>query len=332
MKVYKFKIFIGIRFSENFTDRERKNVYDEIEDLSSYYQLTFNECILVEKVKFSFAKSEKETKKVDGYFDWVNSDEILIVEFESDGKTFNDNNLYYESFIEKRIRDLILGISIAKKGGVDYGQNPILFIDNKLISTLGSSIHSIGLCAEKANKIKWPKLKMLDLKTTLTWLNKYQSQMDSLSNNKVGRALNAYSHLFSDNGEINEGSSLFWAMLGIEALYTSETENVMSQVNLKTQVLLGYRKEFKKSVKEMYAYRSSFVHGSLDITNKFILHDHSERDYTHWENYYENEHLAIAVLIATFQKMILKNLIELDFDFEYKLRTDRITNKKLAGS
>lgn len=323
MKIHKFKIFVGIRFSVNLSTREMKNVYDEIENLSNYFQFTFNGNVLVDKVKFAFAKSENDIKQVKGYFDWLRSDQILIIEFENDGKTFHDHKLSYGYFIEKRIRDLILGISIAKKGGIDYGQNAILFIDNKKQTILGSSIHSVGLCAEKAKKIKWPTLKMLDLKTTLTWLNIFQAQMDSLSNTKIGRAINAYSHLFSDNGEVNAGSSLFWTMLGIEALYTSETENVISQVNLKSQVLLGYRKDFKKSVKEMYAYRSSFVHGSTDITNKFVLHDYGERDYKHWDNYYENEQLAIAVLMATFQKMISKNLLDLEFDFEYKLKKSK---------
>lgn len=203
MKVHKFKIFIGVRFSENLSNREWKNVYDEIENLSNYYQFTYNENVLVDNVRFTFAKSKKDIKQVDGHFDWLRSDKILIIEFESDGKSFSDNRLFFDSFIEKRLRDLILAISIAKKGGVDYGQSSIFFVDNKMQSTLGSSIHSVGLGVEKAKKINWPKLKMLDLRKTLVWLNNYQAQTDSLSNNKIGRALNAYSHLFSDSGELN---------------------------------------------------------------------------------------------------------------------------------
>lgn len=323
MKIHTFKLFVGIRFSENLNDREWKNVYNEIENLSNYYQITYNESVLVEKVKFTFAKSKKDILQVKDSFHFLRTDNILIIEFKSSIKVFQDHKLYFISILEKRFRDLIIGISIAKKGGIDSAEGPILFVNNKLEAKLESSIHSIGFGAEKAHKIKWPKLKILDLRTTLNWLYKYQSQTDSHSTDKIGRALNAYSHLFSNSGEFDDGSSLFWTMLGLEAIYTSETENVMNQVNLKTQVLLGYRKEFKKSIKEMYSYRSSFVHGSLNIPNKLILHEQSERDLKHWNNFYENLNLAIGVLIGTFQKMILKNLTQLDFDFAYKLKISK---------
>jgi len=314
---------MGVRFSDNLTNKEWENTYQEIEELSNYYQFTYENNVIVDKLKFVFAKTKKDIAQVKNRFDWLRSDRILIIEFSIDTKTLTDNNLILKFFIEKRLRDLIVGISIAKKGGIDYGQNPILFIDGKVYSSLASSIHSIGYGVEHAAKIKWPKIRMLDLRTTLTWLNKYQSQMDSLSSDKIGRAINAYSNLFTDIGDNSYSSTLFWTMLGLEALFSAGSDNVLNQVNLKSQVLLGKRKEFKKSFSEMYGYRSKFVHGALDINNKMVLHDRGERVNTHWINYYENEHLAIAIIIATFQKLIMKNLTELDFDLEYKIRATK---------
>lgn len=316
MRKFHFKAYLGVRFAENLTNRELKSVYSEIERLTEYYKLTFDNKVIVDKVLFFFAENPKEIEDVNKKFEWVFTDQVLIIEFESDSDNFSKNRLSVGYFVEKRIRDLVIAISIAKKGGIDIGEGARVFINGEYKAKFSSVIHNIGASIERANAIKWPKLKILDLEQTINWLNKYQNKTDSLSNDKISRALNAYSYLFKTRGGDDNASELFWAMVGIESIYAEGNANIVNQVNLKSQIFLGKRKEFKKSFNEMYDYRSRFVHGDLDFINNFVLRDNTEEVFKHWTDLGENQDLATAVLIATFQKLIVSNWTSLDFEYK----------------
>jgi len=163
-------------------------------------------------------------------------------------------------------------------------------------------------------------------KKTILWVENYQNQTDSVSDDKIGRALNAFSYMFNDRGgEGDDGTELFWIMVGLESLYAKGNKDIVTQVNSKSQFFLGQRKEFKKSFQDLYDYRSRLVHGELNFSHKFLLVDNTDKIFNHWMKLYDNQNLAVAVLVASFQKLILSNRTSLDFEMKYK-----ITNLKNA--
>lgn len=315
MKNFKFKAFVGLQFSEFLTNAEWQNTYDEIERLSEYYNFTVGDIIIVKKIKFAFAKTERSLVQVKDQFHWINTDKVLIIQFTADIDAFKANGLNIDAFIEKRICDLIIAISIAKKGAILVSTIKA-FVNDGVFMDLSPIIHHVDLCLNYAKKIKWPKLKIIDLQKTIHWLSSFQESTDGLSKNKVGRALNAYSYLFNDVGGSDDASGLFWSMVGLEAIYAVGNANIVNQVNSKSQIFLGERKEFKKSFNEMYDYRSRFVHGDLDIVNKSVLFDLTDEVSKHWEDLGNSENLATAILVATFQKLIITDRSSVEFQYK----------------
>jgi len=327
MSNFHFKAYLGLRFSEYFSNREWNNTVNEIEKLSDYYKITFREKIIVDKVSFSFSNSENDVLEVKNDFSWVTTDNILIIEFQANFERFHENKLPIDYFINKRLQDIVIAISIAKKGGVEIGHGAIVFINGKRQFEFPIFIHNIAACVQKAKEIKWPNIKIVDLEKTINWLNRFQLETDGLSSNKIGRALNAYSFLFDERGGEDNSAELFWALLGIEALYTDNSTGIINQINTKSQLFLGERKEYKKSFGQMYDFRSRFIHGDLNFSNKFILLDNTDEINKHWLSLDENENLAVAILVATFQKLILSNRDSLDFEF--KIRRNKKDDKSI---
>lgn len=311
----KYKIFIGVRFAENLSDSEWDETYDEIENLSNYFQIVLNDNQVIKKIDFQFAKHPRSIFKVKNHFEWISTDKVLIVQFNVPKKY---DPYFVISVFEKRLRDLVISISIAKKGGINIGGKPIVFLENSYCCTLEPFIHSLDLAIQISTSLNWPLIKMIDLKSTINWLAQFQEETDSISNSSIGRALNAYSYLFSTRGGSDDGAYLFWTMVGIEAIFAEGSSNIMHQINLKTQTLLGKRIDNKKRFNAMYDFRSRFVHGDLDLNNKYYINDRSSEINKFWTDLFDNEHIAMSILIATFQELILRNSISLEFDYILK--------------
>eukprot|EP00736_Rhodelphis_marinus_P009899 Rmarinus@m.8193 len=143
----RYKVFIGVRFAEGLSDDEWQNTYDEVEHLSTYFQFSIMGEHIVRKVEFQFAKHPKSIYQVKDRFHWLTTDKVLIVKFSAPKKIAA--YAVTSSFV-KRLRDLILAISIAKKGGIDIGGRPVIFIDNQYFEELRPFIHSLDLAAQKA--------------------------------------------------------------------------------------------------------------------------------------------------------------------------------------
>ena len=58
---------------------------------------------------------------------------------------------------------------------------------------------------------------------------------------------------------------LFWALVGIEALFVSDRGGIQEQLREKIEALLGPREQFRKLIDGMYSIRSRLIHGAADI-------------------------------------------------------------------
>jgi hypothetical protein len=214
--------------------------------------------------------------------------------------------------------DLLLAISIARKGGLDVGCKSPIFIDGKLRWFVDPIIHKIDRAHLRAKELKWPKIDNLPLQKTLDWLDSLQNELDAISTSKISRALNAYSYLFKRGGGEGTAAELFWALVGLEAIYVEGNTSLQAQVNLKSQKLLGERRENKKAFNEMYDFRSRFIHGDLNFINRYSIIENTEEYTKHIFSVDDNERLAVAILIATFQKLIKNNWYKLEFEYRVK--------------
>jgi hypothetical protein len=92
---------------------------------------------------------------------------------------------------------------------------------------------------------------------------------------------------------------LFWALVGIEAVYVRSRQGLPEQVRDESQILLGKQVTYKKEISRMYDSRSRFVHGDLNCTGRHLLHDAAEDFAKH------NSEMFKSISLARLQKLAL---------------------------
>lgn len=160
----------------------------------------------------------------------------------------------------------------------------------------------------------WPPIMELSISQVWNYVKNKTNILDEFSKNEIERAFNAFSYIFSHHYIDNVPVSLFWTISGLEALYVKGEVGITQQLNEKIQVFLGDIEEDKKRLKRLYNYRSSLIHGGLNIP----MNDSIFENEKYQMELYEMNAFASAVLVASLQKIISKDLTELVFRYEYK--------------
>jgi len=295
---------IEIRFANKFISfLEVTGVNNRSKEIKKYFKNARKRSILKYYLKFS---TEITVKDQDDYVQ----------------KKIHYNS--FEYFTESYIRHLLIYLNLAKPGAFDTREGYII-TKQKLrsrtttkISYFPTLINTLPYAIEVAKKYKWPTLKELPIKRTINWLNENWKAFEIMSDNRIQRALNAFSYLFHDNTHDNSPNDLFHALIGIEAIFVQGNSNIQEQVNQKSQILLGRRNDFKKVFTELYDYRSRYIHGQLNFINKYFVDDMGEA-IDQMLNTSEKSAFATAILIASIQKHIELNKTELEYELVLKI-------------
>lgn len=234
------------------------------------------------------------------------------------------NKVHLGGVFEKGLYDLAVVTNIARPGSLEFGRG-VLTQDHAYQSTTDEmgKVYLLREAVQLANSKKWPEVQTLDLAQVWHWSNKQEGFLEGFGGGTTGRALNAFANLFQSN-VYDEVSNLVWALLGIEALYTEGQIALQKQVKEKSQSFLGKQTVHKRTIGQMYNFRSRFLHGDLDFPGKYPLHDASYELARYDRELFESIQLAEAILLATLQK-----LIELDWNgltFSYQVDDTRIVD------
>lgn len=245
-----------------------------------------------------------------------NSDSLIIEKTDQYQLTDLDKRLLYESITADEFRDkiyqfLILS-QIAKPGSLKLREGDIL-VNDKLENFFYpfNSLHRLSLSENK--KFKWPQYFEVKIIDAWNWYCKNGFSLQGQSKSKTERAINAFTYLFKDYIGDTE-FDLFWSLVGIEALYCAGKEGLSEQIFTKSQIVLGEITDYKKRLKQMYEFRSRLVHGDLDIPPKHFDFDDTIHKEFH-KNLYDSAILAVAILTATLQTMIMTDKKDLKFKY-----------------
>ncbi len=164
---------------------------------------------------------------------------------------------------------------------------------------------------------KWPKFENLGIRKTWKWYLDIHSSngLDEISSSNITRAFNAFSYLYEKSEEINK---LFWAMVGIEAIYVKGKEGISQQIKEKAQLYLGEIEEFKKRLSKMYEFRSAFIHGSKNFPSFFHFQDALDSYEIFSSEMFEVLLTAESLLIASIQKIAMEGRQNLEFEYIIK--------------
>lgn len=219
------------------------------------------------------------------------------------------------AMLQDEVHDLLILYQVAKPGMIKCRKSKVYINDVfcKTDSYSVSSIHRESL--SEVEKLGWIKYENLDLRTVMKWFTENNLSFKRHSKSKIERALNAFTRLFN-NGIDSAEVQLFWAIVGIEALYCTGAESISEQIYRKTQLVLGEMTDYKKRLKQMYNFRSRLIHGNLDIppNHRYLYDDKSE---TYQDDLYDSTVLAVSILTASLQFLIKSN--RTSFHFKYQL-------------
>jgi len=214
--------------------------------------------------------------------------------------------------IEKLIRDFFIAQSIAKPGSI-FATGPALIFDkDTLVLTTAKLWNGLHEAKEHIAKIGWPIFGDLNLSDVWNWMQK--SFPNETVSTRITRAIAAYSYLFVESS-VSSDTSLIWAVMGVEALYTTGNTGLLNQIKDKSALILGEPKKYKNKLSAMYAFRSKLIHGSADLPRQ---HYQPEIDNKFDREYGESSDLATAILVCTFQYLVKNNIHEFEFNYTLK--------------
>jgi hypothetical protein len=218
-------------------------------------------------------------------------------------------------YFRKQVSDILIASNLCRVGSIELRDSAVVQ-DGALLSYSHlpkMNAWPLQRAVELSESIKWPQLHILPFQQVWKWINT-QDYLEGFEGGSLGRALCAFSRLF-ENGQKDEAMQIVWALIGIEALYVKGKNSIMEQVREKIQVFLGQQQSHKKTIVEMYEFRSRFLHGDLDFPPLFLVGDARDCVEKHYDNESRAVEISIAILIATLQQMIIKDWTSLDFAY-----------------
>lgn len=219
------------------------------------------------------------------------------------------------SLFEKRINDLILAANLAQPNKVQVYEGTILQ-DSEFWKMQFVDVDALFLATKISTQLGWPQIESLKFSDVWSWLLKQQGFLMGFGSGKVVRALNALANIVSVDQQ-NFCMNLFWAMMGIEALYCIGNKDLSEQVREKSQIFLGEIESYKKRLKQMYQFRSRFIHGDIDFPGPIVVCDGTDGLDKYYDELHESAGLAIAILVSTIQQLINRGWDSLIFETHY---------------
>jgi len=213
--------------------------------------------------------------------------------------------------------DLFLASSIARPGAF-YLWQAWLFADRKFAGNQHGAMTSFRDARKRARELQWPPIEMLKTGDVYKWLQEIPGFFGRRSSSRVGRAIAALTHLVTMRSRNENAFALVWALLGLEAIYCNGNIGLKSQLLEKSEAFLGARKENKKRFGWMYDFRSRLIHGDMDIFFQHNGDDAGDEFEKMWNEINECEALATAVLLATLQRLCVKKIYSIEFQYSLK--------------
>lgn len=213
--------------------------------------------------------------------------------------------------------DLHLALSIAHPGAI-YFWECWIFSGAEFVSGKHGAMTSFDSARTRAEELKWPEIHTLKIRDVYEWLINVPGFSDRRGVGQVGRAIAALSYLVKTKAKDENELSLVWALLGLESLYGQGNVGLKTQLLEKSEALLGPRQENKKVFGWMYDFRSRLLHGDMDLLYQHNSYDGDPAYEKIWDELYECEQLATAMLLSTLQNLCRRNSYSLEFRYSLK--------------
>jgi hypothetical protein len=275
-------------------------------------------------------KENNEAKSLEErHWTWDHCDCVLKISIELSEEEEKEHALAFpniRNLFLKRVNDFWIALTLAS-GGVIHSINrgiiridgAVLKLGNEMIFETDKFLHPLGLHSMECLERKWPIPINIDLKQTWQWLLKFEEEIDYIGKSRIGKSINAYSHVLHHLNSLSP-EHIIWASIGIETLYADGNQNLLEQLDTKSQIILGSRESYLDIFKQFYNYRSRLLHGDMDVPGANYRMDDTPEFDAYTKNIIEIGGVAVSVLFCTLQQLIDGNRTSLEFERSYNLK------------
>ncbi len=217
---------------------------------------------------------------------------------------------YREDFIDEIAQKIAIALSIYFPGSTQSNLGYVAKARD-LSSSMGcsSGLHTSALFLDKHSFPLTPEGSFSEF---VRWTFQLGGFWDGRPTHNVERALCFLSHIHHPTGRFEIASDFVWLMAALEALYTSDSTNVLGQIRANMSEFIPRIKDAvtDSDVRILYNFRSRFLHGDHKVSNKFtsVIEDDDPI-------FLMDEHFgrAAAVVIKTIHEAFYKKLSNLSF-------------------
>ena len=215
--------------------------------------------------------------------------------------------------------NLLLAINLSKCGLIQTGKGTVFYDDAMLNLEINGTYNFFYETKIRANENGWPQVLELELEKVWKWLNSFDFFHESMGEDRIGRAIAAITYLLKDNfSEAAKAINLdmIWMLVGLEALYGRGRNDLQRQLIEKSKVFLGNSMNINKQMSRAYDLRSRIIHGDIDIPFSYCIEEEEDK-YKHLLSKLDDAyHTVLSLLIATIQKLIIEEKVNLEFEYK----------------
>ena len=194
------------------------------------------------------------------------------------------------------VRQLIFAANVARPGCTAIVAGFVSAEDDIQVMLPMELTDRLSLARDAADRRGWPRMRRLPVLETWMWMSRHAERPVT-----TRRAVNALTLIVSTN---DPPVALMWAMIGLEAVYTSGHGDLLQQLRERARIFLGDTTAASRAISRMYDLRSRLVHGDLNFRGAFFANDpEDEREQAKTDEAYD---VAVGILLATVQELIAR--------------------------
>jgi len=215
--------------------------------------------------------------------------------------------------LEEVSRRICLALSIYLPGFSDY-QYSYIYENRELNEINMRGISSLGYAIRPLIENKISPTSGLHVIDFLKWAIHLNGFWFSYPKTNIERALNYISHTVKTEYSPFEFEDFVWTMAALEALYCESTSAVSEKMRQRAAIAVPQGKVIfsKKEIGRLYDFRSRFLHGSLNVRNRFSDDIDVGKDY-YLFSFANNLSLASALFVKTIHVAAERDLSSLNF-------------------
>lgn len=247
----------------------------------------------------------------------------ILAHIEISGENKLSRQLWYpEFFMEMYLHDLFLMLNLAVPGSADF-----LYVT---IRRPGYSTDNLRLSSYfwwdiyPNNKDSWPLLNAIDPEVVAAWYFRIRRGYGQVPETSVERAMFALLHICKSGGRPED---MIWLFYAFESLFQTRVgENFSALVDRLLLILLPndeQEKQLRKQLREMYDFRSSFVHGGLKVIHPMHMENMDKRIDDQYLKINELSGYGSRLLLACLQRYIQNGWHEI----RYRTTVEPISGK-----